>query len=78
MNVSPFKSVSYMFEKDLYEDGFVDALDEFFEQRPSESSATKSPRQGSRPDACRRAAIVARKIERARQLMAAFGRPMKF
>lgn len=78
MNVSPFKSVSYMFEKDLYEDGYIDAWDSFFEQRQSESSASKSLRQGSRPDACRRAAIVARKIERARQLMAAFGRPMKF
>jgi hypothetical protein len=32
----------------------------------------------SRRDACRRAAIVAKKIERARQLMSAFGRPMKF
>ncbi len=67
-----------MFEKDLYEDGFVDALDEFFEQRQSDYSASGSKRQGYRPDACRRAAIVAKKIERARQLMAAFGRPMKF
>lgn len=78
MNVSPFKSISYMFDKDLYEDGFVDALDEVFEQSESECRVTKSRCQGSRPDACRRAAIVARKIERARQLMAAFGRPMKF
>lgn len=67
-----------MFEKDLYEDGFVEALDEFFEQSESESRVTKSHRQGSRPDGCRRAAIVARKIESARRMMAAFGRPMKF
>ena len=67
-----------MFEKDLYEDDYVDAWDNFDEQRESESHVTTSHCQGSRPDACRRAAIVARKIERARQLMAAFGRPMKF
>lgn len=67
-----------MFEKDLYDDDYVAAWDEFFESRVSESSAAGSRRQGSRPDACRRAAIVAKKIERARQLMAAFGRPMKF
>ena len=67
-----------MFEKDLYDDEYVAAWDEFFEQRQSNSSASGSKRQGSRPDACRRAAIVAKKIERARQLMAAFGRPMKF
>lgn len=67
-----------MFEKDLYEDGFVEALDDFFEQSESESHVTRSQSQGSRPDGYRRAAIVARKIERARQLMAAFGRPMKF
>ena len=67
-----------MFEKDLYDNGYVDAWDEFFEQTDSEKVVAKSHRQGSRPDACRRAAIVAKKIERARQLMAAFGRPMKF
>lgn len=67
-----------MFEKDLYEDGFVDALDEIFEQSESECHVTRSHYQGSRPDGYRRAAIVAKKIERARQLMAAFGRPMKF
>ena len=67
-----------MLEKDLYDDEYVAAWDEFFEQRQSNSSASGSKRQGSRPDACRRAAIVAKKIERARQLMAAFGRPMKF
>lgn len=67
-----------MFEKDLYEDGFVEALDDFFEQSESESHVTSSHSQGSRPDACRRAAIVARKIESARRMMAAFGRPMKF
>lgn len=42
------------------------------------SSSSKVVRQGSRPDARRRAAIVARKIESARRMMAAFGRPMKF
>lgn len=67
-----------MFEKDLYEDGFVEALDDFFEQSESESHVTRSHSQGSRPDACRRAAIVARKIESARRMMAAFGRPMRF
>lgn len=35
-------------------------------------------RQGIRPDARRRAEIVARKIESAHRMMAAFGRPMKF
>lgn len=39
---------------------------------------SKVVRQGSRPDARRRAAIVARKIESARRMMSAFGRPMKF
>lgn len=67
-----------MFDKDLYEDGYIDAWDSFFEQRQSESRVVRSLRQGSRPDACRRAAIVARKIESARRMMAAFGRPMKF
>ena len=67
-----------MFEKDLYDDEYVTAWDEFDEQRQSESSASGSKRQGSRPNACRRAAIVARKIESARRMMAAFGRPMKF
>ena len=67
-----------MFEKDLYDSDYVAAWDEFFEQSESESHVTRSQCQGSRPDACRRAAIVARKIESARQMMAAFGRPMKF
>lgn len=34
--------------------------------------------QGLRPDARQRAAIVAKKIESARRMMSAFGRPMKF
>lgn len=34
--------------------------------------------QGLRPDARQRAAIVAKKIEFARRMMSAFGRPMKF
>lgn len=42
------------------------------------SSSSQVVRQGSRPDARRRAAIVARKIANARAMMAAFGRPMKF
>ena len=42
------------------------------------SSSSKIVRQGSRPDARRHAAIVARKIMNARRMMAAFGRPMKF
>lgn len=42
------------------------------------NNVSKFVRQGSRPDARRRAAIVARKIMNARQMMAAFGRPMKF
>lgn len=67
-----------MFEKDLYEDDYVAAWDSFFEQAESESHVIRSHSQGSRPDACRRAAIVARKIESARRMMAAFGRPMKF
>lgn len=78
MNVSPFKSVSYMFDKDLYDDDYVAAWDDFCEGRVSESIVTRSHCQGSRPDACKRAAIVARKIESARLMMAAFGRPMKF
>lgn len=42
------------------------------------STVTRSKDQGSRPDARRRAAIMARKIISARRMMAAFGRPMKF
>lgn len=42
------------------------------------STVTRSQGQGSRPDARRRAAIVARKIANARAMMSAFGRPMKF
>lgn len=67
-----------MFEKDLYDDEYVAAWDEFFEQSESGYHVTGSQCQGSRPDAHRRAAIVARKIESARRMMAAFGRPMKF
>lgn len=67
-----------MFEKDLYEDGYVEAWDEFFEHRQSESSASKPLRQGSRPDACRRAAVMVKKIESARQMMAAFGHKVNF
>ena len=44
----------------------------------SNSNVTRSQCQGSRPDARKRAAIVARKIANARAMMAAFGRPMKF
>lgn len=67
-----------MFDKDLYDDDYVAAWDEFFEQAESESVVTRSQGQGSRPDARRSAAIVARKIANARAMMAAFGRPMKF
>lgn len=67
-----------MFEKDLYEDGYVDALDEFFEQSDSESRVSRSHSQGSRPDASRRAAIMVKKIENARQMMAAFGHKVNF
>ena len=67
-----------MFEKDLYEDDYVAAWDDFFEQSESESHVARSHCQGSRPDGYRRAAIVAKKIESARRMMAAFGRPMKF
>ena len=42
------------------------------------SPSSKIVRQGIRPDARKRAAIVARKIISARRMMAAFGRPMKF
>ena len=42
------------------------------------SPSSRIVRQGVRPDARMRAAIVARKIESARRMMAAFGRPMKF
>ncbi len=38
---------------------------------------SESGRQGVRPDARKRYAIMARKIESAYQMMAAFGRPMK-
>lgn len=67
-----------MFEKDLYNDDYVAAWDEFFEHAESESHVTRSTRQGVRPDARRRAAIVAKKIESARRMMSAFGRPMRF
>lgn len=42
------------------------------------SPRTQVERQGLRPDARQRAAIVAKKIESARRMMSAFGRPMKF
>ena len=67
-----------MFEKDLYDDDYVTAWDEFFEHAESESSVTRSTRQSLRPDARQRAAIIAKKIESARRMMSAFGRPMKF
>lgn len=67
-----------MFDKDLYEDDYVAAWDAFFEQEEPKSVVTRSQDQGSRPDARRRAAIMARKIISARRMMAAFGRPMKF
>ena len=67
-----------MFEKDLYNDDYLAAWDEFFERAETESYVSYSYRQGSRPDTQRRAAIVARKIESARRMMSAFGRPMKF
>lgn len=44
---------------------------------PSDSNVPRSQRQGSRPDARQRAAIVARKITNARAMMQAFGRPFK-
>lgn len=66
-----------MFEKDLYNDDYVAAWDEFFERAETESHVSYSYHQGGRPDVRRRAAIVARKIESAYQMMAAFGRPMK-
>lgn len=67
-----------MFVKDLYEDDYVATLDEFFERPVSGSRVTRSTRQGLRPDVRQRAAIVAKKIESARRMMSAFGRPMKF
>lgn len=67
-----------MFDKDLYDNDYVAAWDDFFEGRVSESSVAGSRRQGSRPDACRRAAIVAKKIESARRVMAAFGHKVNF
>lgn len=42
------------------------------------NDVSKSQGQGDRPDVRKRAAIVARKIESARRMMSAFGRPMKF
>ena len=42
------------------------------------SPSSRVVRQGVRPDARKRAAIVASKIVSARRMMAAFGRPMKF
>lgn len=67
-----------MFDKDLYDNDYVAAWDDFCEGRVSEGSVAGSPRQGSRPDACRRAAIMVKKIESARQMMAAFGHKVNF
>lgn len=67
-----------MFDKDLYDDDYVASWDEFFEQADTKDDVYRSQGQGSRPDARRRAAIVARKIVSARRMMSAFGRPMKF
>ena len=67
-----------MFDKDLYDTDYVAAWDEFFKQAEPKSVVTRSQGRGSRPDARRRAAIMARKIISARRMMAAFGRPMKF
>ena len=44
----------------------------------NDSTRTQVVRQGLRPDARQRAAIMAKKIESARRMMSAFGRPMKF
>lgn len=41
------------------------------------SPSSRVVRQGSRPDPRRRYEIMARKVESAYQMMAAFGRPMK-
>lgn len=46
--------------------------------RNNDSPRVQVVRQGVRPDARQRAAIVAKKIESARRMMSAFGRPMKF
>lgn len=46
--------------------------------KSNDSVRTEVVRQGLRPDARQRAAIVAKKIESARRMMAAFGRPMRF
>lgn len=56
--------------------GFLFIIDSVMDSNVSSSS--KVVRQGIRPDARRSAAIVARKIESARRMMIAFGRPMKF
>lgn len=66
-----------MFDKDLYDDDYVAAWDDFFERRDSNPSIPSSSRQGVRPDARRAAGIVARKIASARAMMAAFGRPIR-
>lgn len=46
--------------------------------KSNDSVRTQVVRQGLRPDARQRAAIMAKKIESARRMMSAFGRPMKF
>lgn len=46
--------------------------------KSNDSVRTQVARQGLRPDTRQRAAIVAKKIENARRMMSAFGRPMKF
>lgn len=60
-----FSGTMYLVSHDGQEDGSV-------------SPHSQVKRQGVRPDAQRVAAIVARKIENARRMMSAFGRPMKF
>lgn len=46
--------------------------------KSNDSVRTQVMRQGLRPDVRQRAAIMAKKIESARRMMSAFGRPMKF
>lgn len=66
-NITPLISSSYMNKFSCKFDG-----------DSSVSPCSQVARQGVRPDARRAAAIVARKIENARRMMSAFGRPMKF
>lgn len=46
--------------------------------KSNDSVRTQVECRSLRPDARQRAAIVAKKIESARRMMSAFGRPMKF